>query len=43
LLAQEIERDVIEGDFHHGRGSVVQILARRSPASATTLSKQSNI
>ena len=29
IVAQEIERDVIEGDYHHGRGAVVQILARR--------------
>jgi SAM-dependent methyltransferase len=30
LIAQEIERDVIEGDGHIGRGAVVQILARRN-------------
>jgi SAM-dependent methyltransferase len=29
LVAREIERDVIEGDGHTGRGAVVQILARR--------------
>ena len=29
LVAQEIERDVIEGDYHQGRGAVVQVLARR--------------
>jgi hypothetical protein len=29
LVAQELERDVIEGDGHVGRGAVVQILARR--------------
>ena len=29
IVAQEIERDMIEGNFHHGRGAVVQILARR--------------
>jgi len=29
IVAQEIERDVTEGSFHHGRGAVVQILARR--------------
>jgi len=29
LIAHEIERDVIEGDGHTGRGAVVQILARR--------------
>jgi len=29
MVAHEIERKVIEGGFHHGRGSVVQILARR--------------
>jgi hypothetical protein len=29
LIAREIEREVIEGDCHTGRGAVVQILARR--------------
>ena len=29
LVSQEIERDVNEGKFHHGRGSVVQIVARK--------------
>jgi SAM-dependent methyltransferase len=29
LIARELERDVIEGDGHTGRGAVVQILARR--------------
>jgi SAM-dependent methyltransferase len=29
LVAHELERDVIEGDGHSGRGAVVQILARR--------------
>ena len=29
LVAHEIKRDVIEGSFHHGCGSVVQILACR--------------
>jgi SAM-dependent methyltransferase len=29
LVGREIERDVIEGDGHTGRGAVVQILARR--------------
>ena len=29
LIAREIEREVIEGDSHTGRGAVVQILARR--------------
>ena len=29
LIAREIERDVIEGAGHTGRGAVVQILARR--------------
>jgi hypothetical protein len=29
LIGREIERDVIEGDGHTGRGAVVQILARR--------------
>ena len=30
LIGREIERDVIEGDGHTGRGAVVQILARRN-------------
>jgi SAM-dependent methyltransferase len=30
LIARELERDVIEGSGHNGRGAVVQILARRS-------------
>jgi len=29
LVAHEIERDVVEGNGHTGRGAVVQILARR--------------
>jgi hypothetical protein len=29
LVARELERDVLEGDAHTGRGAVVQILARR--------------
>ncbi|NOY67424.1 MAG: methyltransferase domain-containing protein [Gammaproteobacteria bacterium] len=29
-VAQEIERDVIEGKYHHGRAAVVQILARKT-------------
>ncbi len=29
LIARELERDVIEGSGHNGRGAVVQILARR--------------
>ncbi len=29
LIAREIEREVIEGDCHTGRGAVVQILGRR--------------
>jgi SAM-dependent methyltransferase len=29
LIGREVERDVIEGDGHTGRGAVVQILARR--------------
>jgi SAM-dependent methyltransferase len=29
LVSREIEREVIEGDGHTGRGAVVQILARR--------------
>lgn len=28
-IAHEIERDVIEGKYHHGRAAVVQILARK--------------
>ena len=30
LIAQEIEREVVEGGGHTGRGAVVQILARRT-------------
>ena len=30
LIAREVEREVIEGHGHTGRGAVVQILARRS-------------
>jgi SAM-dependent methyltransferase len=30
LIAREMERDVMEGSGHNGRGAVVQILARRS-------------
>jgi SAM-dependent methyltransferase len=30
LVAHELERDVIEGDGHSGRGAVVQIFARRN-------------
>lgn len=29
ILAQEIERDVIEGTFHTGRAAVVQVIARK--------------
>lgn len=29
LIAQEVERDVLEGHFHNGRGAVVQIVGRR--------------
>lgn len=29
LLAREVERDVIEGSFHTGRGAVVQIVGRK--------------
>jgi len=29
LIARELERDVIEGTGHAGRGAVVQILAKR--------------
>jgi hypothetical protein len=29
LIARELEREVIEGNGHTGRGAVVQILARR--------------
>ncbi len=32
-LAHEIERDVIEGKYHHGRAAVVQILARKTASS----------
>ena len=28
-IAREIERDVVEGKYHHGRAAVVQILARK--------------
>ena len=28
-IARELERDVMEGAYHTGRGAVVQILARR--------------
>ena len=28
-VAQELERDVTEGAYHHGRGAVVQVLGRR--------------
>lgn len=31
VIAQELERDVIEGDGHTGRSAVVQILARKPP------------
>ena len=30
LIAREIEREVVEGPGHTGRGAVVQILARRA-------------
>jgi SAM-dependent methyltransferase len=29
ILAREVERDIHEGRYHHGRGHVVQIVARR--------------
>ena len=29
-LAQELERDVCEGKYHHGRGAVVQVLASKA-------------
>ncbi len=29
VIAREVERNVVEGDYHTGRGAVVQILARR--------------
>ncbi len=31
LIAREVERDVIEGDFHTGRGAVVQVVGRKKP------------
>jgi len=31
VIAREVERDVVEGPGHTGRGAVVQILARRNP------------
>lgn len=31
-IAREVERDVVEGKFHTGRGAVVQILARKPAA-----------
>jgi hypothetical protein len=30
VVAREVERDVVEGRYHTGRASVVQVLARRS-------------
>jgi SAM-dependent methyltransferase len=32
LLAQEAEREVVEGKYHHGMAAVVQVLARRPRA-----------
>jgi cyclopropane fatty-acyl-phospholipid synthase-like methyltransferase len=29
-IAQEIERDVMEGKYHHGRAAVVQVLAKKA-------------
>lgn len=31
LQARELERDVFEGQFHRGRGAVVQVVARKGP------------
>ena len=31
LIGREVERDVVEGRYHTGRASVVQVLARRAP------------
>jgi hypothetical protein len=31
LVAREIEREVVEGRYHSGRASVVQLVARRRP------------
>jgi hypothetical protein len=28
-VAHEVERDVLEGKYHHGRAAVVQILGRK--------------
>ena len=33
LHGQELERDILEGDGHTGRGAVVQVIGRRPPAS----------
>lgn len=30
IIAREVEREVLEGNFHSGRGSVVQIVGRRT-------------
>lgn len=32
LVAQELEREVVEGTAHHGRAAVVQIVAQKRPA-----------
>jgi len=32
LVGRELERDVVEGNYHTGRAAVVQVLARRTPA-----------
>jgi SAM-dependent methyltransferase len=38
LLAQEAEREVIEGRYHHGTAAVVQVLAKRpAPTQASEL------
>lgn len=34
--AVELERDVVEGDLHHGRGAVVQIIGRKPAAGEVT-------
>jgi hypothetical protein len=40
-IARELERDVIEGTGHTGRGAVVQVLARR-PLAANNLFSSNN-
>jgi hypothetical protein len=41
LVAHELERDMIEGDAHIGRGAVVQILARRNDVTFAQAAAQS--